>query len=177
MLRLWQILVAIGCRSIKPEVLPGIIACSWLWLILTGEFGVLRHSKRHGINNPQSRLAEHGRRESMPRFMWLKSTICDCAAIHLALSPPAWDCSKPYWDASQFPNIHADADACLNAAVGLHALSQRTVMMYVYTYVYIYMYVWCVCIYIYIYLTLAYEIDICLVNVVFYVFRGFICLT
>ena len=44
-----------------------------------------------------------------------------------------------------------------------------------YIYVSIHIYIMCG-VYVYIYITLAYEIDICLVNVVFYVFSGFICL-
>ena len=41
----------------------------------------------------------------------------------------------------------------------------RCMFMYIYIYIYIY------------YLTQAYEIDICLVNVIFYVFSGYKCLT
>ena len=43
----------------------------------------------------------------------------------------------------------------------------RCMFMYIYIYIYIYIY----------YLTQAYEIDICLVDVIFYVFSGYKCLT
>ena len=46
----------------------------------------------------------------------------------------------------------------------------------IYIHISIYMGV-CVCVFMYIYLTLAYEINICLVTVMFYVFSGCKCLT